>query len=88
MNKSETKENKTFTAAELGRRFCRLNPQPIRFCRCACRGRGGKLKRLYQSEAEALFVAAERMAECHCDLYVYRCPERNGWHLTKNPRRW
>lgn len=49
---------------------------------CACRG-----KRLYLSYTAAVRGALHGMRNTGDSLRVYPCPERAGFHLTKQPKR-
>jgi hypothetical protein len=50
---------------------------------CACKTKGGRLKRRYTKQAKAL-EAAQLMP---LTAYVYPCPNENGvWHTTTHPR--
>lgn len=70
------------------KRSCGLEPARAPHRKCRCKGRNRMPKRLYGSYSEAMRIVERRMAQCHYDLYVYRCPSCDGWHLTKNPHRW
>ena len=52
--------------------------------KCSCRNTEGKPKDAYPLED-----AAQKMAEIRgksgVRLFVYRCPDGNGWHLTSHP---
>ena len=69
-------------------RLCKLEPKHAVVRKCRCKGRNGMPKKLYESHSQAMYVAELRMGECNYKLYVYRCPNCDGWHLTKNPHRW
>lgn len=44
-------------------------------------------KQMFFSEADAMALAAERVAAGLADfLRAYRCPFCNGWHLTSKER--
>ena len=83
-----TRQTKELIEARLGEMLDRFVSRPSRIRECKCMDGAGRPKRLYSSEVDAHFVAEQRMAECHCNLYVYQCPDCDGWHLTKNVHPW
>ena len=49
---------------------------------CGCKASGGRLKRRYLKQSEALEDAKKLLK----DARVYACPtERRVWHVTTNP---
>lgn len=56
----------------------------LRFGRCNCKGRDGKIKKLYQTYAIAKEKAYEAKENRHVHLNVYECPMHLGFHLTSN----
>ena len=48
-----------------------------------CTDSGLFLKDLYASKGEAQSTAAWLRRERKIQLYPYKCPHSNGWHLTK-----
>ena len=48
-----------------------------------CTDSGLFLKDLYASQAEAKSTADYLRRERKIQLYPYKCPHSNGWHLTK-----
>jgi len=49
-----------------------------------CADSHGKHKELYETEAAAKTRAEIIEKEQGIKLKVYKCPEQDGWHLTKN----
>jgi hypothetical protein len=50
-----------------------------------CRGKDGKPKKIYPSEAAAWDSAYYRKHESGVNLYPYKCERCGGWHITKDP---
>lgn len=51
---------------------------------CNCTANGGRAKRAYPSREAADATAEFRSQSEGKQLWPYRCPSGNGWHLTKN----
>lgn len=51
---------------------------------CNCTANGGRAKRAYPSREVADATAEFRSQSEGLQLWPYRCPTGNGWHLTKN----
>ena len=52
---------------------------------CSCTKHGGlEYKDAYPTKEEALKMADLRFKATGIRLYVYPCPEGNGWHLTSH----
>jgi hypothetical protein len=49
-----------------------------------CTDSGLFLKDLYASRAEAQSTADHLRKQRKIQLYPYKCPHSNGWHLTKS----
>lgn len=53
-------------------------------CRCSCRGKDGKLKKLYADYETAMNKLYDARDFRQTFLNVYECPEGLGYHLTSN----
>lgn len=51
-------------------------------CGCDCKDSLGRRKDLYLSVEDAEKVKRKRESEGSASLYIYPCPEREGFHLT------
>lgn len=54
----------------------------------SCTGAGGKLKTTYGSKSEAQDTTDFLAQTENVKLRVYQCPNRRGWHLTKQQITW